>query len=97
MQAYFASPTAHNVRPVSATLNQIRYWKQIQTATDRFNRMSSANSKKSRRRPELRLNERSASKLMINQRKGLQTPQVAVASLVDIRSTHFTTPLANPN
>ena len=78
----------------------------IQTATDRFNRMSSSHSKKSRKpslhpapieeRPELRLNERSASKLMINQRKGLQTPQVAVSSLVDIRSTLITTPLANP-
>ena len=103
MQAYFASPTAQQpLRPVSATLNQIRYWKQIQTATERFNRLSNLSNSKKRKthpieeRPELRLNERSSSKLILQTRKGLQTPQVAVGSIFDIRSKQIATPLNLP-
>ena len=60
VQAYYASPLGSNNnnhylhygttelrgqnRPVSATLNQIRYWKQIQTATENFSRLSRVQS-----------------------------------------------------
>lgn len=30
------TPSSAQIRPVSATLNQIRYWKQIQSATESF-------------------------------------------------------------